>query len=207
MNGRRVILASASPRRTSLLAEWGIDHEVVPSHASEDDDESDPARLVRRLARRKSDEVFTRLQEGGGIDPMTVVVLGADTIVVGKDSTSAAEVILGKPTSPDDAHRTLASISGMEVRVLTGVALFGGGFRPRVGHEETRVVMRRLEQSEIAIYVASGEPMGKAGSFAVQGQGRRLIESIDGSYTNVVGLPRRLVTTMLEEVIRPGEAS
>ena len=146
---------------------------------------------MERLSRSKAAAVFdlrTAQQSGHS-------VLGADTIVV------ADNEILGKPTNSFAATRMLRRLSGREHRVITGVCLITPG-PPRkedVRHEVTRVTMTALPEEEIAAYVASGEPMDKAGAYAIQGQASRWIPKIEGCYFNVVGLPISLVYSMLRE--------
>ncbi len=185
-----LILASASPRRSELLTSAGFEFEVMPANVAEDHDGSEPpAPLVERLAQAKASDVAGRLEANA-----EAVVLGADTIVVlgGK--------ILGKPVSEDDARRMLTALSGREHEVVTGVALVAaGGGRTVTAHDVTRVVFRALTEPEIENYVRGGEPMDKAGAYAIQGIASRFVTRIEGSYSNVMGLPVELVDRMLRE--------
>jgi septum formation protein len=183
----RLHLASRSPRRRKLLEEAGIPYVPLDVEVDETSDESlAPEDLVVELARRKAMAGASLCHEGW--------VLGADTLVV------LGERMLGKPADRREAERTLASLSGVEHRVLTGVALVdaaGDGSRDLAGFACTRVTMRRLDPEEIRAYVASGEADDKAGAYAIQENGGRFVERIEGSWSNVVGLPIELVEDLL----------
>jgi len=169
------VLASASPRRRELLAGLGLAFTVRAAEVDESPlPGEDPAACVRRLAAAKA---AARAEAGE-------LVLAADTVVV-LDGR-----MLGKPRDAADARRMLASIAGREHAVLTGVTLHevAGGRRETVV-ETSRVRMAPLEPREIDWYVATGEPLDKAGAYAVQGLGALLVEEVHGNYTNVVGLP------------------
>lgn len=183
----RFILASSSPRRSDLLNQIGLDFEVIPSRFDESQvNASDPVELVRTLAREKAGTVASEV-EGEAI------VLGADTIVLLDDE------ILGKPRDEAEARSMLGRLAGRTHRVLTGVALIRRPNGPiLVEHEETAVTMRNLTPGQIAAYVASGEPIDKAGAYAVQGLGSVLVERLQGDYFNVVGLPLPRLALMLE---------
>ncbi|MGE0787049.1 MAG: nucleoside triphosphate pyrophosphatase [Sandaracinaceae bacterium] len=171
-----IVLASASPRRAELLATLGVSFEVEPSAVDEAvlDGEA-PAALVERLAREKAREVSARRPDAW--------VLGADTVVT-IDGRA-----LNKPLDDDDAQEMLRSLSGRWHEVLTGVALARGGEAREVRSVSTRVRFVAMDAVTIDAYVATGEGRDKAGAYAVQGIGSGLIDRIDGSYTNVVGLP------------------
>jgi len=189
--GGKLILASASERRRALLAEAGYEFEVRPAEVPENlPAESDqPAAEAERLAEAKARAVAAQLSEAG------CWVLGADTIVV------LGRRLIGKPRDPREAEAILRALSGTQHVIVTGVALVAtGGGRALVRHAATRVRMRRIGEDEIRAYVAGGEALGKAGAYAVQESGDRFIESIDGSFTNVVGLPMELVGRMLADV-------
>lgn len=173
---RRVVLASASPRRRELLLQAGIQAEVLPSHREEHSDAKTPAGLVKALSRTKARDI------AAGQAPGTVVI-GADTVVV-RDGR-----ILGKPKDAEDAFRTLRSLSGRTHRVYTGVTIILCGAREVTFAERTDVSVYPLSEEEIRAYVASGDPMDKAGSYGIQGPFGAYIRSIRGEYTNVVGLP------------------
>jgi septum formation protein len=184
----KLILASASPRRRELLAQAGYDFDVQASSVSESRrPEEDAIRFATRLAREKAEEVFARQHPA--------IVLGADTVVVCDGE------VMGKPADPADAERMLLLLSGRTHQVVTGVAVVWGSSSPpaiEVAAELTQVTMRTLSQEEVSHYVASGEPMDKAGAYAIQGYAGRWIPRISGCYFNVVGLPLALVATMLE---------
>ncbi len=180
-----LVLASASPRRQELLRAAGISFEVQPSHIPEDPLPGEgPKECAERLAREKALEV-ARQRPGAAI-------LGADTVVFVNGE------ILNKPTDAADAARMLRMLSGRVHQVITGVCLVAGG-QWTVANETTSVTMSEIPENEIAEYVASGEPMDKAGAYAVQGMASRWVTRLDGDYFNVVGLPVALVYRMLRE--------
>ena len=180
-----LVLASASPRRRELLAQAGYSFEVHPAHIPEEPyPNEDPAAYVTRLAREKAQAVYNELG-----DPQATV-LGADTTVALDD------LILGKPESPADAARMLRLLSGRTHRVLTGVALVTAT-STEVAAEVTAVQLLTLTDEEIDAYIATGEPMDKAGAYAIQGRAARWIPRIEGCYFNVVGLPIALVSSLL----------
>jgi septum formation protein len=178
----RLILASASSRRRELLARLGLPFQVRPSGLDETLVPGVAASsLVTALARAKAREVADQLRAAGG-EP--AVILGADTLVV------LDGLPLGKPTSPEDARGMLRALRGRSHQVVTGVALCEvPGEREAAETVTSDVVMRPYSDAEIDAYVATGEPHDKAGAYAVQGVGGRLVARVDGCYTNVVGLP------------------
>jgi septum formation protein len=181
---RKLILASASPRRQELLREAGISFEVFPAHIAEERKAGElPLDYARRLAEEKARAIAGRFPGR--------YVLGADTIVV------ADEHVLEKPADHADAARMLRMLSGRRHEVTTAVSLI----RP-AGHSDTRtcstsVFFRTLSEEEIQQYVAGNEPMDKAGAYAIQGGARVFADRMEGDYSNVVGLPLSLVTEML----------
>jgi septum formation protein len=191
-----IVLASASPRRQELLRNAGIPFRVQPADINETPLAGEsPRDCAERLAREKALAVSqSRPQD---------YVLGADTLVVVDDA------ILGKPRDPDDAARMLRLLSGRMHAVITGVCLVGKKVASSTGSTEdpgwrtasqtTLVTVRALSDDEIRGYVASGEPMDKAGAYAIQGIASRWIPRIEGDYSNVVGLPVALVYAMLRE--------
>jgi len=202
-----LVLASASPRRQELLRAAGISFTVQRADVDETPQAGEsPADCAERLAREKAMAVWrTRPQDA---------VLGADTVVV------VDHELLGKPTDAADAVRMLRLLSGREHQVITGVCLVravagvgeagrgsnsvlararDGGPRVKVGHETTLVAMHSISDEEMRDYVASGEPMDKAGGYAIQGMASRWIPRIVGDYGNVVGLPVALVYRMLRD--------
>jgi len=183
---RRLILASASPRRRELLTQAGFRFEVIPAHINEDvRPDEDPIAYVIRLAREKARAVREQLN-----DPQAIV-LGADTTV------TLDGHILAKPEDPADAIRMLRMLSGRTHRVITGVAVATAD-GTEVAAEVTGVQFVTLREEEIADYVSTGEPMDKAGAYGIQGYAARWIPRIEGCYFNVVGLPVALVSNMLE---------
>jgi septum formation protein len=203
-----LVLASASPRRRELLAQAGFSFEVHPANIPEDPlPGEDPAAYVTRLAREKAQAVFDELSANHklmgapgpdfrtwgttNLNSHSLVVLGADTTV------TLDNLILGKPQNPADAARMLRLLSGRTHRVITGVALVTAASTQATA-EVTTVQFRALSEPEIAAYIATGEPMDKAGAYAIQGRAARWIPRIEGDYSNVVGLPLALVSTLLE---------
>ncbi|HOA15189.1 MAG TPA: Maf family protein [Bacillota bacterium] len=182
-----LILASASPRRVELLEALKIEFEVVPSNADETvEDGLSPGTLVEALARAKASAVSASRPKD--------LVLGADTVV------AIGGQVLGKPKDCDDAARMLRMLQGRSHEVYTGICVKreADGFE-RVAHEVTEVRFLPMSEEEIASYVGTGEPLDKAGAYAIQGFGTLFISGITGDYFNVVGLPLRLVAEMLEE--------
>lgn len=181
----KFILASASPRRRELLASIGLDFEVKPSHVPEVHQEGEaPEEYVARLSRDKARALASAHPEQWVIAADTTVIIG--------------EELLEKPVDRTDAERMLATIAGKTHVVYTGVTLENAerDYREtRVAESEVR--MLPLSTEEIAWYVATGEPLDKAGAYAVQGIGAMFIDSIHGSYTNVVGLPLATLFQML----------
>jgi len=186
----RLVLASASPRRSELLAAAGVEFDVSPVDVDEARRPAEPPRtFVERLAREKA-------AAGVRVHPDRAV-LAADTAVVVDGE------VLGKPTDEEDAARMLRRLSGRAHEVLTGVAVAWQG---RVASEvaSTRVWMAPLSAETIGWYVASGEPADKAGGYAIQGLASRFVTRLEGSYSNVVGLPVAVVLHLLEAVTREG---
>ncbi|SPE28978.1 conserved hypothetical protein [Candidatus Sulfotelmatomonas gaucii] len=194
-----LVLASASPRRRELLAQAGYKFEVRPAHIPEDPlPGEDPIVYVTRLAREKAEAVFREMIGAnetagkGRLDGQSsLAVLGADTTV------TLDNAILGKPEDAADAARMLRLLSGRTHRVITGVAVTTAE-GTQVAAEATAVKFLTLSEEEISAYVASGEPLDKAGAYAIQGRAARWIPRIEGCYFNVVGLPLALVVSMLE---------
>ncbi len=173
---RKVILASASPRRHDLLARIVYPYTIVPADVDESPQAGEsPTDYVHRLARSKALAVSA--------DYPAHAVLGADTIVVLDGE------LLGKPRDPEDALRMLHRLAGREHEVHTGVAWALNAQIRRSGHFTSRVRLRAGSDQELADYVATGEPLDKAGSYAIQGEAGSLVTSVQGSVTNVIGLP------------------
>lgn len=186
-----LVLASASPRRRELLTQAGFTFRVHPAQVNENlRPGEEPVAYVTRLAREKAEAVFGELcaaTPGEG----SLSVLGADTTVMVDGE------ILGKPENDADARRMLRLLSGRSHRVMTGVAVVTA-VATEVAAEVTAVRFLTLSDEEIAEYVATGEPMDKAGAYAIQGRAARWIPRIEGCYFNVVGLPLALVAQLLE---------
>jgi septum formation protein len=195
----RLILASASPRRRELLTQAGFSFQVEPADIDESPLPDEPAAAyVQRLAIEKAQAVCAAHRE----DAAPFVVLAADTTVVLPDSSDVAGTILGKPVNPGDAARMLALLSGRTHVVLTGVAAVSSERPGRTvaDVEITHVTFNLIAPQEIDDYVATGEPLDKAGAYAIQGYAARWIPRIEGDYFNVVGLPIARVVALLAEV-------
>ncbi|HEX9764780.1 MAG TPA: Maf family protein [Candidatus Acidoferrales bacterium] len=185
----RLILASASPRRRELLTNAGFEFEVIPSEVEEPGNTgAPPGAFAERVAQLKAETVARAFAP-----TYRAVVLGADTVVVARGE------LLGKPRSPEEARAMLEKLSGREHQVITGVALVNAAGRCTLAHETTRVQFRELTAEEIADYVASGEPLDKAGAYAIQGRASRFVTRIEGCYFNVMGLPVALVDRLLRQ--------
>lgn len=178
-----LILASASPRRAALLRSAGVDFVVAPTAADETPlPGEDPRAYVRRVARAKA-------------------ALAPDRPALAADTTVALDrAMLGKPADPDEARAMLARLSGREHRVHTAVVLLAGG-RRWTRTVTTTVRFRVLTPADVDRYVATGEPLDKAGAYGIQGEGGALVARVSGSYTNVVGLP---LAETLELLARAG---
>lgn len=185
----KFILASASPRRKELLAQVGVEFEVIPAKGEEIITSSRPGEVVVELAVQKAEEVKRRLLEqhtAVSDTDDTVVVLGADTVVAFEGQ------ILGKPKDAADAEHMLSMLSGNTHGVYTGVAVVviqNGESELHSFYEETKVTMYPVGKQQILSYIRTGEPMDKAGAYGIQGKGALLVQEIHGDYNNVVGLP------------------
>jgi septum formation protein len=176
----KLVLASGSPRRAEILERAGWPHEIIVAGIDETVwPNEEAAAYVQRLARSKAEAVASRLAEG--------LVLGADTTVV------VANQILGQPVDDADARRMLNLLNAKWHDVLTGVAVVRVGGDTRVAYETTRVRFAEMSEKEIDWYIATGEPFGKAGAYGIQGKASLFIEEIEGDYSNIMGLPIRLV--------------
>lgn len=185
---RPLILASASPRRRELLTQAGFTFDVVPADVNEDPLASeDPRTYVVRLARDKAEAVYGQLRVPEAI------VIGADTTV------TVDGHILAKPEDAGDAARMLRKLSGRTHQVITGVAI-ASATGTEAAAEVTSVEFVALSDEEIAAYVATGEPMDKAGAYGIQGYAARWIPRVEGCYFNVVGLPLARIASMLKAV-------
>ncbi|PLX75082.1 MAG: septum formation inhibitor Maf [Desulfuromonas sp.] len=190
MSKPNIVLASGSPRRKQMLENLGIEFSVIPSSAAEDEQPGEtPEQHVLRLSVAKAKEV------AGRDDIRGRWFIGSDTIVLQNDT------ILGKPVDSDAATRMLRALSGSDHHVLSGYAIFDRQTGELVADVvATRVHFRELTEPEIAGYIASGEPMDKAGAYAIQGKGGVFVEKIDGSYNNVVGMPLCQVIEVLKRM-------
>ena len=181
-----VVLASASPRRRELLALVGIPHIVEPADIDESyRDGEEAAEHAERLAREKAETIAARYPNA--------VVIAADTNVL------IDGLVLGKPRDETDADRMLGMLGGQTHVVLTAVAIAYGG-KMRSGVESVRVTFRPLTRERIRAYIATGEPMDKAGSYGIQGYGATLVERIDGDYFAVMGLALARMIDLLAEL-------
>jgi len=186
----KLILASASPRRKELLEQAGAEFEILPSQGEEVIASTDPKQAVLDLSRQKAEEVSQRAGEDA------IVVLGADTVVAYKNQ------ILGKPRDEADAKRMLELLSGGTHSVFTGVTWITISQGRREIHsfvEETKVTMYPMKEHQILSYIRTGEPMDKAGAYAIQGKCALYIQGIQGDYYNVVGLPLARIFHEMEQ--------
>lgn len=196
-----LVLASASPRRRDLLAQAGYTFQILTADLCEDVRPGEaPIPYVLRLAREKAEAVAAsrEFRELAQEQREPVLILGADTTVVAPDGA-----ILGKPENDDDAARILRRLFGASHQVITGVALLVPREKDpiaEVAAEVTHVTMLTPTEEELAAYIATGEPRGKAGAYAIQGMAARWIPRIHGCYFNVVGLPLSLVASMMEGI-------
>jgi len=184
----KFILASQSPRRAQWLKQLSIEFEVIPSYADEDSiPKSNPSSYVKKLAILKAKTVAKKVEEG--------VIIGADTVIYinGK--------ILGKPKDSEDALSTLRELSGKKHIVFTGICVIDKYSKKTLKKVvKTTVKFRELDDNLIRWYVGTGEPLGKAGSYAVQEKGAILVEWIKGDFYNIVGMPLFTLEKMLEEM-------
>jgi septum formation protein len=223
----RLVLASGSPRRREILSGLGIPFDVIVADPAIEEavleaitvadagagkgpcaggpeglpGAPEAVRIATALAEVKARGVLRDISRGpSGLGTGTgLVVLGADTVVaVGE---GASEQVLGKPADPEDAARMLRVLSGREHFVVTAVAAARPGAPPRVRWETSRVRFRELSSAAIREYVSTGEPMGKAGAYAIQGRGASLVAGFSGCFQNIVGLPLVLVARMLEGAV------
>lgn len=187
----KLILASTSPRRKELLAKIGLSFDIIPAQGEESIKKGSPAELVMALSRQKAQEIAKQQGE-------ECIVIGADTIV------AKGESIMGKPKDAADAFRMLKSISDDCHQVYTGVTMIRTGKRPLsiTFAEKTDVFLYPLSKEEIETYIASGDPMDKAGAYGIQGDFAIHIRGIQGDYYNVVGLPIGRVYQELKRLLQ-----
>jgi len=181
-----LVLASSSARRRQLMTEAGYRFEVVEPILPEDHlHPQDPRVVAESLAYAKARQIADTLERG--------IVVGADTVVAFENR------IIGKAHSAEEAHEILSMLSGTTHQVITGVCVFNARRGERlIGAETTGVVMKKMTDAELEAYVASGEGIGKAGAYAIQETGDRFVERLEGSFTNVVGLPMKLLASYLD---------
>ncbi len=183
---KKIILASASPRRREILTQAGFEFDVVVSDADENINACDASLMVRELALLKAGDVAKKVEKNS-------LVIGADTVVCIDGE------ILGKPKDESDAQRMLNLLSGRAHQVYTGVCIIDSGTGKAVCKSEcTDVIFEKLTKKQIQEYIATGEPMDKAGSYAIQGGAQSFVKNIVGSFDNVVGLPIELVKEIIE---------
>lgn len=188
LRGKKVVLASASPRRKSLLEMLGLSPLVVPANVHEPISNEQPYIQVMKHAKNKAQKVAALLDEKS-------LVIGADTIVV------VDKLILGKPSSAEEARRYLRLLSGRSHKVYTGICLC---WRKQCicAYERSQVEFTMLTDTEIENYIATNEPLDKAGAYGIQGFGSQFIRSIRGCYFNVMGFPINLFYGMLQDMNR-----
>ena len=194
----RIILASASPRRSELLKQAGLSFAVIPSKAKETITSTHPAEVVEELSSQKAWEVADRILRGGEDVTDFDVVIGADTVV------AVDHQILGKPVDHDDAANMIGMLQGRVHEVYTGVTLIvkgaKGNIRTRTFHERTDVDVCPMTDDEIEDYISTPEPYDKAGAYGIQGSFGIYISGIHGCYYNVVGLPISRLVHELEDL-------
>jgi len=186
---KKIVLASASPRRKELLSSMGLEFEVIPSEVEENIEDMEFSReIVEKLAEEKALEVAHRLN-------FPAVVIGADTVVV------VGKKILGKPKNEEDACKMLSMLSGKVHQVVSGIAVVdlqdAKTFKSSVVSD---VQFKKLSQEEISAYIATNEPFGKAGAYAIQGKAGIFAEKINGCYSNIVGISVFELAKLLEKV-------
>ena len=174
---KRIILASSSPRRKEILEITGLVFEVIPSNYEENmNNDIPPVELAKELSKGKAEKVAMKHDNA--------IVIGADTFI------ALGNEVLGKPQNESDAIAMLQRLSGNSHSVITGLTIIDSSSDKTISEAvETKVYFKKLSNAEIQAYVSSGEPMGKAGSYAIQGLGSIFIEKIEGDYFNVKGLP------------------
>lgn len=181
----KIVLASSSPRRIELMKELGLDFIHEPPQTEEDNVTKDPVKRVEENSFRKAQSVQKQHPNS--------LIIGSDTVVYLEGE------IFGKPVDEAHASKILFNLSGKCNRVYTGVTVLNSNSgKTDTRHDCTKVWFRELSEQIVQDYVTSGEPLGKAGAYGIQGKGGDLIDRIDGSYSNVVGLPLELLSEILE---------
>ena len=188
-SSHRLILASASPRRREILESVGIEFEIVVPNV-EEVREGEPQQVVLENARRKARAGFERA--------------GDNRLVLGVDTDVALDGrLLGKPSDHDEARRRLEALSGRTHAVVSGVAVLGRGADERSGTARSEVTFRELDEAILKAYLGSGEWRDRAGAYAIQGLGSILVDRVEGDFSNVVGLPVRLLLELVPELFEP----
>jgi septum formation protein len=189
LDKKRFILASSSPRRAQILTREKIGFEIkIPDSYKEENTFSDPVTHVLELSRRKAQSMADEVEDG--------IVLGADTIVVLEGE------ILGKPKNKNGALSILKKLSGRMHQVYTGITLINKSTGKMISdYDVTKVKFNQLDEEEILNYIATGEPMDKAGAYGIQGMGNFLVDHIEGSLDNVIGLPTEKLQEMLSRIV------
>lgn len=189
----RIVLASKSPRRREILSMLGINFEVIAADTDESSTIKDPATLVEELALRKGRAVRELLLEKGEWNENTLIIASDTVVATGND-------ILGKPEDEEDAARMLRLLSDSTHHVISGIALLTGE-REITDHDKTAVHFAKMTEEEILWYAKSGEPLDKAGAYAVQGLASLFIKGLSGDYFNVVGLPVYRLNLLAKEFV------
>lgn len=188
---KRIVLASASPRRRELLEQIGLEFEVIPAKGEERITKHVPSEVVKELSWQKAEEVGEKIRDG--------IVIGSDTVVCQNGE------IMGKPKDRQDAKRMLEQLAGKAHSVFTGVTVLvrenGKTVECRNFAEETRVHVYDMTEEEIWRYIDTGEPMDKAGAYGIQGRFAAYVEKIEGDYNSVVGLPVGAVWQVVKEFL------
>ena len=190
-----VVLASASPRRTELLVQGNIKHIVMPSHCEEKITSEVPSQVVEELSAQKAEDVYQRYEKENSCN---FLVIGSDTVV------AAEGKILGKPKDEEDAFQMISMLQGKAHQVYTGVTLLikkDGKKIQKIFHECSNVHVYPMSEKEIREYIATGEPMDKAGAYGIQGAFGVYICGIEGDYNTIVGLPLARVYQEMKEYL------
>lgn len=187
----KIVLASASPRRKEILSMMGAEFEVLVADTDESSNLRDPAELTEELARRKGGAVFELLKDRN--DGVDYAVISADTVVYCEGE------ILGKPRDEEDAFRMISLLSGRTHKVVTGIAITVDG-KTYTDHSSTDIEVAEIPESEIWKYIATKDPLDKAGAYGIQGMFSKWVRKIDGCYFGVVGLPSAKLSELYFQV-------
>ena len=188
-----IILASNSPRRREILADLGVEFRVLSADTDESCDITDPVLFAEELARRKGEAAYRLLVDTEGEE------LAREAVIISADTVVAAEgEILGKPRDVSDARRMLSLLSGRTHNVITGIGITAQGVT-HLSHSNTKVVVDSIPEDEIDRYIASGDPMDKAGAYGIQSGGGKFVLKYDGDFDTVVGLSVSLTERLIRE--------